>query len=350
MGSHGDNVRMEWERPLDLLEAAYRLDGTDEEWTDGLVQTMSAVVRREGIGAGGFWLDGRIDKEGRTVIGGIRLPRVVNPSEDGRRLAEEAMRGYPFLPAELQQKIFFSSATVGTASAITGQGNAVGDDPSWTKSGLDVVEARDAFGMVCHEGPLNAFVLSSPLPRITVLPQSEVRLWERLASHVGAGFRLRRSPGPRLERADAVLSRSGKVHHLAAVNDLGAVKDGFARRRDARARGTKPETALEIWQGLHDGRWSLVDYVDTDRKAFVLAVRNEPARDVASALTDRQRAAVALASLGYANKQIAYALGLSASAVAMLLARARAVIGVRTRAELVRAFKRDLASPAQQVQ
>jgi len=74
-------------------------------------------------------------------------------------------------------------------------------------------------------------------------------------------------------------------------------------------------------------------------------VRNEPARDVASTLTDRQRAAVALAALGYGNKQIAYALGLTATAVAMLLARARVATGIRTRAELVRAFKQSLAEP-----
>jgi DNA-binding NarL/FixJ family response regulator len=85
-----------------------------------------------------------------------------------------------------------------------------------------------------------------------------------------------------------------------------------------------------------------VDHVDTDGKTFVLTVRNEPARDVASTLTTRQRAVVALAALGYGNKPIAYALGLTPAAVAMSLARARAASGLGTRAELVRAFTRDL--------
>jgi len=74
---------------------------------------------------------------------------------------------------------------------------------------------------------------------------------------------------------------------------------------------------------------------------FVLAVRNEPGREVVCALTDRQRGAVSLASLGYGNKQIAYALGLSVSAVGMLITRARLATGNRTRAELVRTFKRS---------
>jgi DNA-binding CsgD family transcriptional regulator len=69
-------------------------------------------------------------------------------------------------------------------------------------------------------------------------------------------------------------------------------------------------------------------------------VREEPQQP-------RLLAAIALAALGYGNKQIGYALGLIATAVAMLLARARAATGVRTRAELVRTFKRDLtAKPA----
>jgi DNA-binding CsgD family transcriptional regulator len=50
----------------------------------------------------------------------------------------------------------------------------------------------------------------------------------------------------------------------------------------------------------------------------------------------------ALAALGYANKQIAYPLSLSAAAIAMLLARARAATGSRTRADLVGGFKRSL--------
>jgi DNA-binding CsgD family transcriptional regulator len=121
----------------------------------------------------------------------------------------------------------------------------------------------------------------------------------------------------------------------------------FGRRHVVRARvayrlrrAARGATELEVWQGLQDGHWSLVDYVDSDGKVFVLAVRNEPARDVASALTERQRAAVALAALGHGNKQVAYALGVTVAAVAMLLARARAATGTRTRVELVRAFKR----------
>lgn len=187
-------------------------------------------------------------------------------------------------------------------------------------------------------------VLGVALRKVTALTAAEQRLWQRVATHIGAASRLRHSAGKAPDAADAVLSPAGKLQHLTPGIESAPIKEGFARRRHARSRGTAAEAALEVWQGLHDGRWSLVDYVDTDGKTFVLAVRNQPAREVASTLTDRQRAAVALAALGYGNKQIAYALGLRAAAVAMLLARARVATGVQTRADLVRHFKRTLAA------
>ena len=70
-----------------------------------------------------------------------------------------------------------------------------------------------------------------------------------------------------------------------------------------------------------------------------MALRNDPPRDVAAALTVRQRTAVALAAIGYDNKQIANELSLTMSGAAMLLARARGRARLRTRAELVRAFR-----------
>jgi DNA-binding CsgD family transcriptional regulator len=113
-----------------------------------------------------------------------------------------------------------------------------------------------------------------------------------------------------------------------------------AWRRTARGRDAASATALEVWHGLRDGRWSLIDYVDAGGRAYLLAVRNARAPEAALTLTERQRAALALAAIGHGNKQIAYALGLTAAAVAMLLARARAATGLRSRAALVCAFKR----------
>jgi DNA-binding CsgD family transcriptional regulator len=336
-----------WERPLDLLEAAYRLDGTDGEWMRGLVEKMDETFSGDGLGAGGLFAAGRIDGGGRTVLADVQLRYVVDRGGDRGSDVLAAMRAYPArLPADIQERTFFSSVTASTASIVTGLGMTLNDNPIWRHSGLKFLGAKDALFLTCHDGPLGSVVLFDALRDLATLESRALHVWQRIATHVGAAFRLRRGRDATPERAAAVLSAGGRIRHLAPGTSGPAIADGFARRRHARKRGIPPESALEVWQGLHDCRWSLIDYIDTDDSAFVLAVRNEPAREVASTLTARQRAAVALAALGYGNKQIAYALGLTVTAVAMLLARARAATGLRTRAELVRGFKRSLARQA----
>ena len=93
--------------------------------------------------------------------------------------------------------------------------------------------------------------------------------------------------------------------------------------------------AAAIWRGLQAGRWSLVERVDVAGKCFVVAVEKPPAPRRAVALTPRQRAACGLAVLGQSNKEIGYALGISTAAATMLLGRARAAFGARTRVELI---------------
>ena len=191
---------------------------------------------------------------------------------------------------------------------------------------------------------MTTLVVTTALPKRRTLSERERNIWSRVGAHLGAAFRVRRRVGS-LERAEAIFSPTGALAHAPALGaaEQDAVREGIQRRTHARKLHAEPEAALDVWRGLVDGRWSLVDYLDSDGKAFVLAMRNEPARELRSALTDRQRAAVALASLGYGNKQVAYSLGISTSAVAMLLARAREAGGFATRADLVRAFKVGLS-------
>jgi DNA-binding CsgD family transcriptional regulator len=334
-----------YDRPLDLLEAAYRLDGSDAEWLGELLTTTARVFAREDLGAGGYLFAGRVHDEVHTVI-----DRVIDVQYVGKGVLPSwraLLDAYPSFPPAFQHQIFFAGNIADTSSSVTGLGEQLPTSPGWIEqSGFDSTITRDAVGLVGHASPLSGVVISPALRQVRRFSESERRLWRRIAIHLGTALRLRRNPLARVDAADAVLSPEGRVEHLASDVDDGPLKDGFARRHRARGRQESPQRALEIWQGLHDGRWSLVDHVDTDGKSFVLAVRNEPAREVASRLTDGQRAAVALAALGYGNKQIAYALGLSVAAVGMLLTRARLAVGARSRAQLVQGFRRSLAEPS----
>jgi len=336
---------MEWARALDLVEAAYRLDGTDEDWMRELVRTSTNVFRGQRLGAVGALVRAKIDGDGRTSLSAITNAHVETSvyKAQGTSPSERWFQVHSQLPVDMQRRLYFSGSIADTANQLTGLGDRPAKDRLWAQTGWDTTIVKDAVGLIGHGGALHAVAIIMPSATDLVFDRAVRRLGERVATHMGAALRLRHARLTTPDVADAVLSSAGRIEHLAPTARGEDVAIGFERRRHARSRGVTAEAALEVWQGLHDGRWSLVDYVDTDGKVFVLAVRNEPARDVPSALTDRQRAAVALAALGYTNKQIAYGLGLTATAVAMLLARARAATGARTRAELVRAFKHSLA-------
>jgi DNA-binding CsgD family transcriptional regulator len=108
------------------------------------------------------------------------------------------------------------------------------------------------------------------------------------------------------------------------------------------ARRSQPEEAVAIWRALADGRWSLVDHFDHDGRRYLIARPNELETRAWATLTERERIAVAFAAMGHTNKLIAYDMGLAPSTVAMQLSRAARKIGVRSRVELIAAYKRDV--------
>jgi DNA-binding CsgD family transcriptional regulator len=88
-------------------------------------------------------------------------------------------------------------------------------------------------------------------------------------------------------------------------------------------------------KGLVDGRWTLVDHYESEGKRYVVARENAPKPPGPPRLSQREQQVVALAVLGRTNKLIAYELGLAASTVRVLMARASAKLRVATRSELV---------------
>jgi len=129
---------------------------------------------------------------------------------------------------------------------------------------------------------------------------------------------------------------------MAASRNAQAALRQAARAADsARARRSHgPDAAIEHWQALVSGRWSLVDRFESDERTFLIANPNPPRPRVVGRLTPRERAVVELAVLGRSNKLIAYELGLSLSSVGTYLQRAQRRLGVGSRAALVREYVR----------
>jgi DNA-binding CsgD family transcriptional regulator len=181
---------------------------------------------------------------------------------------------------------------------------------------------------------------------------AELALWHRTAIHLGAGWRLAGRAGDvEADDVEAILTPNGEVTHASGAGTSVQSRETLRRatrdidRARSRSGRADPLAALELWQGLLAGRWSLVEHFDTDGKRFLLARRNELAVPDPRALTPRQRQVVFHASLGLSTKETAYALGLAENTVSAHLAAGLARLGIASRAALVR-MSSELASEA----
>ena len=171
----------------------------------------------------------------------------------------------------------------------------------------------------------------------------ERKRWPQIAAHLGAGLRLRSiARGLSLDSAsiEAVLDSSGKVHdardEATATPVRQKLRETVRRIECARAAAGRsdPDAAMDTWEGLVDGRWSLVDRFDTDGKRFIVAIKNDPAYPDPRGLTLRERQVAEFVGLGRATKEISYTLGVSDSAVTNCTASAQEKLGLSSRAEL----------------
>lgn len=182
-----------------------------------------------------------------------------------------------------------------------------------------------------------SFCIADPTWRMTRSARGSLA---RVRAHLAASWRLRIRAS---EATEAVLTPAGAV-----VDAEGEAKDRHSRERlraaaldIARAKReglSDPEASLAFWRAMVDGRWTLVERVDTDGKRLLFAKRNAPGAIAHQALSPKERAVLERAALGGSVRHVAYELGLPESTVSETLARAMKKLGVRSRAELVELY------------
>ena len=190
------------------------------------------------------------------------------------------------------------------------------------------------------------------LPEVTTLKGRERELWQMVGAHVAAGHRLRRAmvttessiglpheaeaviDPTRLQLTDA----AGLAQNKEAANALREAAVRIDRAR-GKTRKSDPGGALELWKGLTDGRWSLVDWFDSDDRRFVLALPNAPHVTDPRGLTERESLVATYAMHGESVKLIGYRLGISKASVSSTLSRVMRKLGVKTRVQLIERFR-----------
>lgn len=322
---------------IDMVEAAYDLEVDAERWLPRVID-VGLPVLDQGLGVGALSLTRPLD--GGKVV--VRQQYVGSGPED---FPERNMR-------------FTSQGTAEVSQAMTKPGMAMTlTECAGEKYQADVDRwrecfdySKDAFGLTAFDPNGQGVFITAPLPEVTKLKASTRFRWQMVGAHLAAGHRLRTAAirassddrGELPNQAEAVLDPRG-FRVAEATGDgrskLAAVALREAAVRADRARGalrkSDPEEALSTWRGLSRGRWSLVDWFDTDSRRFILAIPNPPGVRDPRALTERESQVVAFAALGESHKLIAYRLGVDRSTVTRTLRSAMRKLGVKSHAQLV---------------
>ncbi len=319
---------------IEVLEAAYQIDVPEGAWLEEVVKAAGKHIDRgsgllgyvydasdlDEVKVGSFWADGRAILGTREHVQAI--VRQTRPE-----YVRQTWRGLPCslvseTPDIEQQPGYTAMRGLGIHDIMVINGT----DPTWHG---------------CWIGAM--------MPESIELEPETRALWSRVAAHIASGFRLRR----RLAEAEAVVGAAGAEAVLEPNGKLVHAEEPASSRtarellRDAaraidRARTRDRREVLEAideWRGLIAARWTLVDHFESDGRRYLCARRNDSVAPSSAGLTDREYQVVAFLTLGHSTKLIAYELGIAPSTVRVLLGRAAAKLGAKSREELIKASR-----------
>jgi DNA-binding CsgD family transcriptional regulator len=226
------------------------------------------------------------------------------------------------------------------------------DRPNDCELFLQALGYPDLLGLFAADPNGVGIHISAPLPEATKLSPRLRQCWQMLGAHIATAHRLRHALVEIGRRSQ--VEPTGLPHDAEAVFDARGFRivDAVGRAKEAsaavvlrkaarsvdRARGKlrvdDPQRALETWRALVSGRWSMIDWFDTDGRRFVLAVPNPPEVRDPRGLTEQECQVVMYVVLGESSKLIAYRLGLSQARVSALLKSAMYKLGVKNKGAL----------------
>ena len=313
------------------IEACYSPAVTGEAWLGGIAEALSSIDQGSGVRVLSLAM-----REGNAVsLAGADRGPVPMDWRDVVARWKCASQGLltawlsPVPPVDLASRRLarLSAAERSEASSLLG-GERV----------------KEALGIVAFDPTGIGVLVSAPSLHPIRLPARTIHVLGRVAAHIASAHRLRMrvAAGPPTAHAvEAVLDPSGRVTHAegpAREPDLReqlalAVRD--VERARGRMRRTDPMEAAELWKGLVEGRWSLVDQVESDGRRFILARRNDLGLQDPLVLTQQERDVLGCIAVGHSNKYVAYQLGLGPSTVAEHLRRGLAKLGLHSRREVI---------------
>jgi DNA-binding CsgD family transcriptional regulator len=320
---------------LGLLEAIYSLDLDDESW---LAQALAAT--KELSGSQHSYLGYFYDASDVRAFKVWNVCAIDQPPEVDEAFRSSGLTISPELVAATLRSTHVGSVRrmgMPYVAPLFAARERVGWGDIFNVNGLDPSGIGCLFTIGTREYEF------SP-------PEDQLSLYVRVAQHLATAFRCRRQLGivkmpggdggeAKGGAAEAILDTDGNIVHAegeaagkVARERIRDAAQSIAALRKGRRSG---RDALDAWRPLVGARWTLVDSFEENGRRYVVARENQARSACMEILTDRERQVVLQAALGFSNKEIAYALGVSDSTVRVLMARAAGKIGVRTRAELL---------------
>lgn len=216
------------------------------------------------------------------------------------------------------------------------------DDAIPMKRAIEAHGYADVFGVLGFNPDGTGTSISTPV-RVVDGDADMAASWRRASAHVAAASRLRRRlhqvPGGWEAEAVAIFEGDGRLVHLGDEEEDRAVLTEMVAEHHPRHRAeVEPLRALALWQGLLDGRYTLIEHTDVDDHFYLLLLENDTEALLPNELSRRERQVATYAAFGYDNANIAYTLGLSGSTVSTHLSNAMQKLGVASRAQLIVAF------------
>ncbi len=333
---------MRTEPALSVVEAAYAVGVDQDAWLDGIFDA-ARPLDEDGLGV---IVVAYAPEPGSFHHAAVRLDRSRPELLEAMRGVDAAAGANPAVATVLHRTTICET----TSEALPRLGQPLAALDALYAPALHPLGVHDTLNIQGADPSGHALCIMCARARHTRIAPATRHVWSRVAVHLAAAVRLRRALGgaageSALESADAVFDAAGRrVLHATskATPTLGKLREAARAVDRSRSRPFRRDAprALDLWQGLFAGRFSMVDVFDSDGRRFLVAHENEPAVAEDRRLTRRERQAVLLAATGHTDRLAAYALGVGPSTFRIHIGRAMRKLGVRSRAQLVELAQR----------
>ncbi len=329
------------EAAIDIVEASYDLEASASEWMPNLQKAAAPVFDLGKAFGGGIWSG--MDETGNLIASGFAIS---DPDLFDDHLTKFARATAEVGPERMSS---WMEKTQSIVSVHSSHPSDLGTFEIFTRH----FECADILEINAHDHDGYGFSWWCMSDEPISLSNHQKKSLEQLTIHMAAGHRIRRELDEQPARkgvsiAELPLDAEALLDPMRFVvtDASGVARDAKVseRIREAavqvdRARGKlrrqDPDEALDIWKGLTRGRWSLVDWFDTDGRRYVLAKPNLPRVGDPRGLTEREALIATYAARGETGKILSYRFGISPQQVSSLLGSAKRKLRVKTQAELV---------------